>query len=589
MTINKTNTIMKNKNLIREQVEVACLQAFPNNKNLFTACAAGCFTDKASGTLFAKQTTIKDGPNAGVYAYKESVQSPGTYYFYKDNIDITTGLGGTKLKGNMDKQEPAGQWPCSLLTNIMAATLSPKIKLAVDALKAATKSEIVPYQDVTGADTMSGKYKLMKLQDVPQIKERSLDLSPDLAARQGDIFVWVLQQGKVQYQGNRAEEIISGMTKNGWTEGRLPAEQAGTEINLQTSPIDTATKEPKYAAEFKSPFYMYKLYSEMKPSEVLTSMKTQVKKAGTDYSKSSCRKTINNYYDIYDKGGLNMSQQEINIFKPIVATCINNNRTSFGGNMTDKMNTVWNATPKNGLTFEVKSSIQQKAQNESNEIKLKNMIRENLVSLSESKQKTLLGEQNIITTRFGIIKESGKPKNRSQRLKLTDELISETFYLNSQGFNNELINEEFLDVIKGLFGNAGEGVFNYIKERFASFIVTKLTPMDPDGWAANILITAVGNIPIGDYMTGKVFSCDYISDVLSKSVAEGALRKVQHDKGMGGPLYDILRNAIVESLEDTKFGSAIENAIGDLVCPLLGGIQSKMNLAGDAMKEKALS
>ena len=580
---------MKNKNLIREQVEAACLQAFPNNVNLRTACAAGCFTDKASGTLFAKQTTIKDGPNAGVYAYKESTQNPGTYYFYKDNIDINTGLGGTKLKGNMDKQEPAGQWPCSLLTNIMAATLSPKIKLAVDALKAATKSEIVPYQDVTGADTMSGKYKLMKLQDVPQIKERSLDLSPDLAARQGDIFVWVLQQGTVQYQGNRADEIIASMTKNGWKEGRLPAEQAGTEINLQTSPIDTATKQPKYAAEFKSPFYMYKLYSEMSPSEVLTSMKTQVKKAGTDYSKSSCRKTINNYYDIMSKGGMNMSQQEINVFKPIVATCINNNRTSFGGGMTDKMNEIWNATPKNGLTFEVKSSIQQKAQNESKEIKLKNMIRENLVSLSESKQKTLLGEQNIITTRYSIIKESGKPKNRSQRLKLTDELISETFYLNSQGFNNELINEEFLDVIKGLFGNAGDGVFNYIKERFASFIVTKLTPMDPDGWAANIIITAVGNIPIGDYMTGKVFNCDYISDVLSKSVAEGALRKVQHDKGMGGPLYDILRNAIVEALEDTKFGSAIENAIGDLVCPLLGGIQGKMNLAADAMKEKALS
>lgn len=575
------------KNLITEQIEKVCFDTF-TNKNLFTACAAGCFTDKATGKMFAKQETLT-GVNAGTYAYKQSVPYPGMFYFYKDDIDINTGLGGTKLTGNTTTQGAAGKWPCSLLTNIMAATLSPTIKLAVDALKAATNSEIVPYQDVKGADTMSGKYKLMKLQDVPQIKERSLDLSPDLAARQGEIFVWVLQQGKVQYQGNRAEEIISGMTKNGWTEGRLPAEQAGTEINLQTSPIDTATKQPKYAAEFKSPFYMYKLYSEMKPSEVLTSMKTQVKKAGTDYSKSSCRKTINNYYDIYEKGGLNMSQQEINIFKPIVATCINNNRTSFGGNMTDKMNTVWNATPKNGLTFEVKSSIQQKAQNESKENKLKNIIRENLVSLSNSKKKALLGEQNIITTRYSIIKESGKPKNRTQKKKLTDELISETFYLNSQGFNNKLINEEFLDVIKGLFGNAGEGVFNYIKERFATFIVTKLTPMDPNGWAANILITAVGNIPIGDYMTGKVFSCDYISDVLSKSVAEGALRKVQYEKAMGGPLYDILRNAIVETLEDTKFGSAIENAIGDLVCPLLGGIKEKMNLASDAIKDKALS
>jgi hypothetical protein len=575
------------KNLITEQVERVCFDTF-TDKNLFTACAAGCFTDKKSGKMFAKQVTL-EGTNAGVYAYKESVPNPGMFYFYKNNIDINTGLGGTKLTGNTTTQGNSGQWPCSLLTNIMAATLSPTIKLAVEALKAATNSEIVPYQDVTGADTMSGKYKLMKLQDVPQVKDRSLDLTPDLAARQGDIFVWVLQQGTVQYQGNRANEIINAMETNKWTKGRLPAEQAGIEINLQTSPIDTATKQPKYAGEFKSPFYMYKLYSDMSPSEVLTNMKAQVQKAKTDYSKNSCRKTINNYYDIMSKGGLNMSQQEINVFKPTVATCIANHKTSFGGNMTDKMNNIWNAKPVNGLTFEVKSSIQQKAQNESKENKLKNIIRENLVSLSNSKKKALLGEQNIITTRYSIIKESGKPKNRTQKKKLTDELISETFYLNSQGFNNKLINEEFLDVIKGLFGNAGEGVFNYIKERFATFIVTKLTPMDPNGWAANILITAVGNIPIGDYMTGKVFSCDYISDVLSKSVAEGALRKVQYEKAMGGPLYDILRNAIVETLEDTKFGSAIENAIGDLVCPLLGGIKEKMNLASDAIKDKALS
>ena len=575
------------KNLITEQVERVCFDTF-TDKNLFTACAAGCFTDKGSGKMFAKQVTLI-GANAGVYAYKESVPNPGMFYFYKNNIDINTGLGGTKLTGNTTTQGDSGQWPCSLLTNIMTATLSLTIKLAVEALKAATNSEIVPYQDVTGADTMSGKYKLMKLQDVPQVKDRSLDLTPDLAARQGDIFVWVLQQGTVQYQGNRANEIINAMETNKWTKGRLPAEQAGIEINLQTSPIDTATKQPKYAGEFKSPFYMYKLYSDMSPSEVLTNMKAQVQKAKTDYNKNSCRKTINNYYDIMSKGGLNMSQQEINVFKPTVATCIANHKTSFGGNMTDKMNNIWNAKPVNGLTFEVKSSIQQKAQNESKENKLKNIIRENLVSLSNSKKKALLGEQNIITTRYSIIKESGKPKNRTQKKKLTDELISETFYLNSQGFNNKLINEEFLDVIKGLFGNAGEGVFNYIKERFATFIVTKLTPMDPNGWAANILITAVGNIPIGDYMTGKVFSCDYISDVLSKSVAEGALRKVQYEKAMGGPLYDILRNAIVETLEDTKFGSAIENAIGDLVCPLLGGIKEKMNLASDAIKDKALS
>ena len=401
------------------------------------------------------------------------------------------------------------------------------------------------------------------------------------------MYIWVCQQG-AKVAVDRA--AIKKATELGYHEC------TDLELNGNLSKVKFYSEDGKTPTLLNGKKYCWSYRQEEGLNTRLEPYRKASRAVGEKgTTKETCRAMILAYYNAA-KEGLPLPTEEIQLGKSRLLDCQNNETIKLDGFLSKKFEKMQQdirtfpiKTAPDGISkLDYRLSL-TRGQMESKEVKLKNMIRENLINLSESKQKTLLGEQTVITTRYSIIKESGKPKNRTQRLKLTDELISETFYLNSQGFNNELINEEFLDVIKGLFGNAGEGVFNYIKERFASFIVTKLTPMDPNGWAANILITAVGNIPIGDYMTGKVFSCDYISDVLSKSVAEGALRKVQNDKGMGGPLYDILRNAIVESLEDTKFGSAIENAIGDLVCPLLGGIQSKMNLAGDAMKEKALS
>lgn len=223
-----------------------------------------------------------------------------------------------------------------------------------------------------------------------------------------------------------------------------------------------------------------------------------------------------------------------------------------------------------------------------NYLKLKRIIRENLIELSETKKKSLNEELKIINSRFSVISESGKPKTKKQEKKFVNDLLDEMFYLKSQGFNDKLINEGFLDIIKGFFGNVPGGIFDTIKERLAELILEKLG-VDTKGYLGNIFIATMGDIPIGDYVNGKVFNCEYLSNAISKGVGEGIARKIQKEQGGDGYMYDIIRNSLVDMFTDSSFGQKIEGAIGQLICPSLSKIKGKMDSAGETMKERALS
>jgi hypothetical protein len=245
-----------------------------------------------------------------------------------------------------------------------------------------------------------------------------------------------------------------------------------------------------------------------------------------------------------------------------------------------------------GDTENIRWSLTRKPQEtptETNEsVLLKNIIRENLIDLSKSKKKSLVEEFNIINNRLKIITESSNPKSKKQKEKLVDDIINEMFYLKSQGFNETLINEGFLDIIKGFFGQVPGGIFDTLKERFAQFILEKLG-IETNGYLANIFISTMGNIPISDYANGKVFNCEYLSNAVSKGVGEGIARKIQKEQGLEGPFYDIIRNAMVDTFTDSKFGDKLESALGTMICPGLPKIKDKLDMTGETMKDRALS
>lgn len=226
-------------------------------------------------------------------------------------------------------------------------------------------------------------------------------------------------------------------------------------------------------------------------------------------------------------------------------------------------------------------------QAESTKNNLKNLIRESLIETKKTKERNILSEGKIVKARLSIISENVSLKTKKQKDKFFDELLSEMTYLNSQGFDKKIINEGFWDTLKGLFGHAPDGIMEYFKEYIAKWLVGHLTPMDPNGWIGSMIITGIGNLPIGDIP--KLTDCNYLTKFISKSVAEGTVYKLTHDKGLEGPFYDILRNSIVDMLDETSLGSKIEEALGSFICPLLGGVKNKMNVATDTLKQKALA
>jgi hypothetical protein len=124
------------------------------------------------------------------------------------------------------------------------------------------------------------------------------------------------------------------------------------------------------------------------------------------------------------------------------------------------------------------------------------------------------------------------------------------------------------------------------KESAVKYILNIIGVTDTSGWIPSIIITALGNLKFGDI--GKLTDCNFLVPYLAKSVAEGAVRKFMVEKGMDSGISTVIRNAIIEVLEDSAFGQSIEKGLEKIICPSLGGLKSKMNSMTNTLKDKAL-
>ena len=91
-----------------------------------------------------------------------------------------------------------------------------------------------------------------------------------------------------------------------------------------------------------------------------------------------------------------------------------------------------------------------------------------------------MAETKIIQIRTKILTENRILKLKQPREKFFNEIISEALYLESQGFDKQLIKEEFWDTLKGMFGQHGsEAIFGTFKEYMGKWLLQKLTPVNP--------------------------------------------------------------------------------------------------------------
>lgn len=219
--------------------------------------------------------------------------------------------------------------------------------------------------------------------------------------------------------------------------------------------------------------------------------------------------------------------------------------------------------------------------------KLDTLIKENLQKLSEEKNNNLLAETKIIQTRTKILTENRTLKLKQPREKFFNEIISEALYLESQGFDKQLIKEEFWDTLKGMFGQHGsEAIFGTFKEYMGKWLLQKLTPVNPEGWIGSIVVAAIGNLHIDDL--SKLTDCNFLTKKLASSIGEGIARKIQHDKGYDGGISDIVRNGLFSAIDNTEMVKSLENGLAKLICPALSGVKSKLEDKAQKMKTMAV-
>lgn len=217
---------------------------------------------------------------------------------------------------------------------------------------------------------------------------------------------------------------------------------------------------------------------------------------------------------------------------------------------------------------------------------LDNTVRKKLIETKNSK-KNLIKEESIIKTRLKLISESNQLKTKKDLDKFSDDLLNEIFYMHSQDFNKVIIQESLLEFIKGMFGSSPKGIWEYINERFAHWLLGSVLGL-PDGFLRRAIATWWGNLDLSE-MSKMLSDCSLLVRSLTKSMTEAYADKLIDEKFGDKPFYDILRNTFIEQLEKGKLDDVFYNTLSAVICPALNGIMPKMDNLKNVLKGGALS
>lgn len=226
--------------------------------------------------------------------------------------------------------------------------------------------------------------------------------------------------------------------------------------------------------------------------------------------------------------------------------------------------------------------------NESTESKIKSLIKENLTKVKTEKLRTYSAESKIVKGRASIIIESTILKTKPQQKKLFNDILTESIYLNSQGFSKHIIEEQFFDTLKGFFDKEDfDSIYDTFKQYMGEWLVSKLTPLHSDGWMSKLIINAIEDVNVSDFE--KLLDCSFLTKSISKSIVDGSVGKLNKDNDLDGGLYDMVRNNIFDYVNGNDFLNKLESDITKILCPLLNGISEKLDNAHEEIKDKAMS
>ena len=226
--------------------------------------------------------------------------------------------------------------------------------------------------------------------------------------------------------------------------------------------------------------------------------------------------------------------------------------------------------------------------NESTESNIKSLIKENLTKVKTEKLRTYSAESKIVKGRASIIVESTILKTKPQQRKFFNDILTESIYLNSQGFSKHIVQEQFFDTLKGFFDKEDfDSIYDTFKQYMGEWLVSKLTPLHADGWMSKLIMESIQDVDVNDFE--KLLDCSFLTKSISKSIVDGSVGKLNKDNDLDGGLYDMVRNNIFDYVNNNDFLNKLESDITKILCPLLNGVSEKLDNAHEEIRDKAMS
>ena len=225
--------------------------------------------------------------------------------------------------------------------------------------------------------------------------------------------------------------------------------------------------------------------------------------------------------------------------------------------------------------------------NDSIEKSLKKLVNENLKEV-KLRKKRLIKEEKIISNRLSVLFER-KLETQKDYNKLFDSLISESKFLHENGFDENLIKENWFQFLGKLgFG----GVADMLQEKFMGWILEKFG-VTKGSVTYDLLTLAFGNLDLDNIVSILSGNCSALTKLVSKTIVETLItrmgRKVTKSES-GGALEGIVRNAIDEYLTKDKDGliASLEDKLAQFICPSISKVSDKFSGVAANLKNSVM-
>lgn len=351
------------------------------------------------------------------------------------------------------------------------------------------------------------------------------------------------------------------------------------------------TEKAGWANNFQKSYILYAPISKFGvPAETIamaTDYKAKKDKMATpkNYTQDICRELVISYYNMakYKQDPVKQETGRYNKDKKIIEACL----VKFGSKYPRLKDAIefLKFPPQDKIEFQIANfdyskppaSTQKKfGFGQIKESQLKTTISENLNKVKTQKN-ALLIESIIVKDRLIRLVENNEFKTKRDLDRFSMSLLKESAYLNSKGYNQNLVSEQWGNILgglKGFFTGSGfDAMMQYFKEYAVGWLLRTIGLPDT-GWIASFVKTAIGNLPLGDI--GKLTNCDYTVPFLAKTIVESIIMKFTQSMKIDNAFTSVIRNALVDMGESTTFVQTLESGLRTIVCPIVRQLAGKM-------------